>query len=192
MADLTDNLVSKPWLKFLAKFTQIKTLPLPEWKEVHLLAFFCQRFEILYQKKFALSFRGAPSKCTEIYMIKRTMAMLDTTNPEIIHNYINWIFEKKIIPQKLKIRTIGFLTTPGFGNEFQNFQEESNKIIRSTQLPESYVRIAQNLDIQISTYGELAFIKMALDQTPSRTSYKTLLDNLIQIGFKPLILNSLV
>lgn len=196
MADKVDTtqLLSKPWQKFLAKFDEIETLKNSQWKEVHLLAYFCKKYEEHYRMKFALSFRGAPSKCNEIYMIKKIMYMLDSTNMRTIRAYIDWVFNEKIIPGRLKIRTIGFLTTPGFGNEFNMYQTVQTKIVKTTELPFEYKQIATSLDLEVSTYGDLAFVKMALDAAPeseSRAPYKILFTNLMAIGFEPSVLNNL-
>jgi hypothetical protein len=192
--DKVTELLSKPWQKFLAKFKEIDNLPIAEWKEPHVLGYFCQRFETYYEQKFALSFRGAPSKCNEIYMIKKTMAMLNTTDMSVIRSYIDWIFDQKIIPGKIKIRSIGFLTTPGFGNEFNQYRAKKEKIIKSTELPARYRKVADDLDLPVATYGDLAFIKMALEQSPdsdARAPYKILFHDLIALGFEPTILNTL-
>jgi hypothetical protein len=192
--DKVTELLSKPWQKFLAKFKEIDNLPITEWKEPHVLGYFCHRFETHYEQKFALSFRGAPSKCNEIYMIKKTMAMLNTTDMSVIRSYIDWVFDQKIIPGKIKIRSIGFLTTPGFGNEFNQYRAKKEKIIKSTELPARYRKIADDLDLPVATYGDLAFIKMALEQSPdsdARAPYKILFHNLITLGFEPTILNTL-
>ncbi len=192
--DKITELLSKPWQKFLAKFKEIEDLPITEWKEPHVLGYFCKRYEMYYGQKFALSFRGAPSKCNEIYMIKKTMAMLNTTDMLIIHDYIDWIFDQKIIPGKIKIRSIGFLTTPGFGNEFNQYRIKKEKIIKSTELPAKYRKIADDLDLSVITYGDLAFIKMALEQSSdndTRAPYKILFRDLIALGFEPTILNTL-
>lgn len=188
------ELLSKPWQKFLTKFNDIDNLSIKEWKEVHILGFFCRRYEKCFQQKFALSFRGAPSKCNEIYMIKKTMAMLNSTDPMVIHDYIDWIFDFKIIPNKIKIRSIGFLTTPGFGNEFNQYKIKKEKIGKFTELPTKYQKVADVLDLPVSTYGDLAFIKMALDQSSdneSRIPYKVLFRDLIALGFEPTVLNDL-
>lgn len=192
--DKVTELLSKPWQKFLAKFDEIDSLPISKWKEAHLLGYFCQRYQKYYEQKFALSFRGAPSKCNEIYMIKKTMAMLDTTDPEIVHNYIDWIFDCKIIPGQIKIRSIGFLTTPGFGNEFNQYRKKKQRIVKSTELPVKYQSIINDLDLQANTYGDLAFIKMALDQSPNSVAmapYKLLFNKLVALDFEPEILNTL-
>lgn len=195
----TVQLLSKPWQKFLAKFKDIEALPTSEWKEVHLLGYFCQRYERCYQQKFALSFRGAPSKCNEIYMIKKTMVMLNTLSSDVVKLYIDWVFDGKIIPGKIKIRSIGFLTTPGFGNEFNQYRAKKEKIVKSTELPIKYQEIIDGLGLPVYTYGDLAFVLMALDQSSTDQiteshhlmSYKNLFKYLIAVGFEPATLNNL-
>lgn len=189
-----NELLSKPWQKFLAKFKDIETLAVSEWKEAQLLGYFCKRYETCFDQKFALSFRGAPSKCNEIYMIKKTMAMLNSTDATVIHDYVDWIFDCKIIPGKIKIRSIGFLTTPGFGNEFNTYRTKKARVSKSTQLPIKYQQCADELNLPVATYGDLAFIKMAIDQSPdseSRAPYKILFKDLIALGFEPETLNNL-
>lgn len=188
------EILSKPWQKFLAKFDEIDTLPVNRWKEANLLGYFCRRYQKCYEQKFALSFRGAPSKCNEIYMIKKTMAMLDTFDSEVVHDYIDWVFDYKIIPSQIKIRSIGFLTTPGFGNEFNQYRKKKQKIAKSTELPSKYRTIITDLDLQANTYGDLAFIKMALDKSPNSIAmepYKTLFIKLVDMDFEPEVLNTL-
>ena len=122
------------------------------------------------------------------------MAMLNTTDMSVIRSYIDWIFDQKIIPGKIKIRSIGFLTTPGFGNEFNQYRAKKEKIIKSTELPARYRKVADDLDLPVATYGDLAFIKMALEQSPdsdARAPYKILFHDLIALGFEPTILNTL-
>lgn len=192
--DKVAELLSKPWQKFLAKFDEINTLTIDKWKEPHLLGYFCQRYQKCYEQKFALSFRGAPSKCNEIYMMKKTMAMLDTTNIETVRDYIDWVFDVKIIPNQIKIRSIGFLTTPGFGNEFNQYRKKKQKIVKSTELPTKYQSIINDLDLQANTYGDLAFIKMALDQSPNSVAmepYKLLFTKLVALDFETEVLNTL-
>lgn len=194
MAEQVTELLSKPWQKFLAKFEEINNLPVEQWKEAHLLGYFCKRYETLYEQKYALSFKGAPSRCTEIYMIKRTMAMLDTTDPEVVKHYIDWIFDQKIIPNKMRIRTIGFLTTPGFGNVYNQYRSKKEKITKSTELPQQYKAIVDELNVDASTYGDLAFIRMALEKSSNTSSmepYLVLFNRLKELNFKPETLDSL-
>lgn len=189
------SLLSKPWQKFLLKFKEIEQLEISSWKEPHLLGYFCQKYHQTFHDTFALSFKGPPSKCTEIYLIKKTMAMLDTLDPHMVKDYIDWIFESKIIPGRLHIRTVGYLTTPGFGNEFKSSRSKKNKITKSSKLPLAWKSAIDSSEVSAETYGDLAFIKMALEASPnseSRKPYKQLFSNLIKLGLEPSLLDSLV
>lgn len=193
--DDPSKLLSKPWQKFLAKFSEINELQNSKWKEVHLLGYICKRYEEVFGCKFALTYRGAPSKCVEIHMVKKIMAMLNTTNMRIIRTYIDWVYDVKILPKKIRFRTLGFFTTPGFANEFAAFKTEKERVTKTTELPVEYRQVAEMMEIDANTYGDLAFIKMAVEQSPdseSRAPYKKLLHHLSVIGFDTTILNSLV
>lgn len=188
-------LLSKPWQKFLAKFDEIDSLPTSKWKEVHFLGCICRKYQQLFEKPFALSYKGAPSKCPEIYMIKKIMAMLGTTNPHTIRAYVEWVFETKVVLKDVRFRSLGFFTTPSFGNEFHIAREKKLKIEKSTELPTEYKQVATTLELSVNTYGDLAFIKMALDESPdgeSRAPYRLLFNNLMAIGFEPAILKGMV
>ena len=201
MADVKEDsidlsqFVSKPWQKFIAKLQEIDTLEVPNWKPHHQLGHICKRYEEQYGNKYALSFRGAPSKCPEMYLVKQIIAMLSTENPKKIKDYIDWVWDQKIIPNKMKIRSLGFFTTPSFGNEYFLYKIEKAKITKTTELPPEYKKVADTLNLPVSTYGDLAFVKMALDQSPdseARAPYRALLNNLVSIGFEPSVLNNLM
>lgn len=181
------------WKKFFKKFEEIDNpeFKTSQWNEVHILAYICKRYEQYLGRKFAVTIKGAPSKSPDIYVIKRIIASLNTTNMLTIKDYIDWVFDKKVIPKKSHFRTIGFFLTQGFVNEF--FHEKNskkNKFTRSTGLPASYIKIAEDLGIKISTYGDLAFIQMAVERKPNDTENQRyiLLANLELLGLN---LNSL-
>ena len=181
--------LSKPWQKFFLTFSEIDKLAPAYWKEKHFLAYFCFRFEQHFKQKFSFSFNGPPSKCTEIIFIKKIYSMLNTSNPIMIKSYIDWVFDKKIIPKNLKIRTQGFLITPGLGNEFNFFWQESNKITKSTELPTAALILAKEFEVSAETYGDLGFICEALKQSSAgRDNYQKFIHKLEAIGldFSPL------
>lgn len=191
----TENLLSKPWQKFLSKFSEIDVLQKSQWKEVHVLAYICKRYQDHFGHKFALTFRGAPSKCVEIYMTKKIIAMLDTSNMKTVQSYIDWVFDEKVISKKLNFRTLGFFTTPGFANEFLSNKKSKEKITKTTTLPVEYKQVAEMFELEVLTYGDLAFIQMALEAdstSESRAPYKKLFHHLTVIGFDSTVLNNLV
>ena len=180
--------LSKPWQKFFNKFREIDELSVSQWKPIHMLAHIDRRFREHYNKNFAYSCKGAPSRCTEIYLIKRICAMLSTTNMRIVKEYVDWVFDQKIIPQKKKIRTLAYFGTAVFANEFYIYRAECNKITRSTDLPEQYKRIVDEMSLPVTTNGDLAF---ALAAKGNNEEYRVLFDRLYCIGFYDNILKDL-
>lgn len=174
--------LSKPWQKFFKRFDEIDSLKVSEWKEVHILAYICKKFEERFDRKFAITIKGAPSKCSEIYLVKRIGAMLATTNKNTIKEYIDYIYEYKV--KKNPFRTIGFFIVSGFANEFLQYKAKKTKEFdRSTEVPEVYKTIAQELGLTIKTYGDLAFIQMSLDRSEDKESnYYILMGNLELMG----------
>jgi hypothetical protein len=181
------NLLSKPWQKFFRKFAEIETLPNSEWKPVHQLAHFSLRYNKHFGKRFSFSVKGAPSKCTEIYMFKRLSGMLGTSNQKTLREYIDWVFDQKVIPTNRKIRSIGYFANTNFCNEFNIYLSEKSKIYRHTELPDEYKKVAESLDVPANTFGDLAFAKCAIDANGDCTSmvpYKSLFNELYKIGFE--------
>jgi len=179
--------LSKPWQRFFNRFEEIESLKVSQWKPIHLLGYFDKRYREHYNKNFAYSCKKAPMKCTEIVLIKKMCAMLATTNMRTVKDYIDWVFDCKIIPQKMKIRTLAFFGTPGLGNEFYEYKSEHDKIKRTTDLPKKFKDIGNKLGFPINTFGDLAFAKMALDKYDNdeiRAPYKALFDQLYSVGFE--------
>jgi len=178
-------LPSKWWKSFFKKFAEIEDLPNSEWKPVHQLSHFCNRYYDHYGKRYSFSLRGAPRKCSEVFMIKKISACLGTSNQITIREYVDWVFDNKIVPTLKKIRSVGFLTNPQFCNEFQLYRVEKNKITRATELPINYQTVVDELGLPVRTYGDLAFAKQAIDQNPAgRESYQLMFKNLYSIGFE--------
>jgi hypothetical protein len=176
--------LSKHWKNFFNKFNDIETLKISQWKPVHLLAYFDKRYREHYNKNFAYTFRGAPSKCTEMVLIKKMCAMLATTNMRIVKEYIDWVFDNKIIPKNMKIRSLAFFGAHGLGNEFFMQKAEKEKIERNTLLPEDYKTIAEQVGIPADTFGDLAFIKMAQKSNTNSAIYDEFFSKLYSVGFE--------
>jgi hypothetical protein len=174
--------LSKPWKKFFDKFNEINSIKVSEWKDVHILAYICDKYNKKFNRKFSVTIKGAPSKSPDMYMIKRIGAMLNTTNKRVVKEYIDWAFENKL--KKTPFRKVGFFLTQGFGNEFIEYRnKKKNEWDRSSEVPEVFKTIARELGITINTYGDLAFIKMAVDRNNDPTSnHYVLLGNLELIG----------
>src|SRR6266404_6885184 len=181
--------LTKPWVKFFNRFKEIDDPIFKNkihlWKDVHILAYICKRFKELYGKEFSITQKGAPSKCVDLFFIRKMIATLNTQDMVVVKEYVDWMYNKKIIPENKKIRTFAYFMTAGFCNEF-HFERSENEIIkRSSDLPENYKDIAKSLNISVSTYGDLAFIKMAADRTNDLNNPNVqYLKNLENVGFK--------
>lgn len=183
--EFMDLLPSKWWKNFFKKFAQVHDLPTSEWKSIHQLSHFCNRYYNHYGQKYSFSLNGPPGKCPEVYMINKVSACLGTSNQKTIRDFTDWVFDKKIIPSEKKIRSIGFMTDPRFCNEFLLYRTEQSKIIRTTKLPNDYQMVVSGLNIPVSTYGDLAFAKQAIDQNPvGREVYQIMFNKLYAIGFE--------
>ena len=174
--------LSKPWKNFFGKFEEIDSMKVSDWKDVHVLAYICRKYENRFHRRFSVAIKGAPSKSPDMYMTKRIAPMLGTTSKKIVKEYIDWVFEFKL--KKQPFRKIGFFLTQGFGNEFITYRnKQKTQWDRSTEVPASYKSIAKELGITINTYGDLAFIQMSLNNNTDTTSpYYVLIGNLELLG----------
>ena len=191
-----ENSLNKPWINFFNKFKEIDdpifSKKIALWKNVHILAYICKRFELLYGKKFSITIKNAPTKCPEMFFVSKMIRTLGTSNMVTVKKYVDWIYDTKIIPENKKIRTLAYFMTPGFCNEF-HFEQAQNEIIkRSSTLPQNYKEIADSLNISMSTYGDLAFIKMAADRADDLNNPNVqLIKNIQALGFELSILEKL-
>src|SRR4030067_2910326 len=157
--DFLNLLPSKRWVNFFKKFDEIEMVPISKWKPVHHLSYLTKRYEEIYGKRFSFTLDRAPGKCTEIYLVKKLMAVLGTSNQRIIKEYVDWVYDKKVIPQSLKFRSIGFFANPKFCNEFHLETIEKSKIGRGTSLPIEYQLVVDRFGFEMNTFGDLAFAK---------------------------------
>lgn len=156
----TNDPISIPYQKFFAKFKDINTLDIKNWDLTHILAYFCKRYKEYYNFDFTFSFKGTPSKCREIYEIKKLSHMI-SSNSIILKSYIDWIFIEKIIQRKKKVTSLAYITYPDIVNEYKfKFLFTKKGISRSDTLPENISSICNKYGVNdITTYGHLAFLK---------------------------------
>lgn len=153
--------------KFFSKFSEINTLNVEDWKVVHILAYFCNKYECIYNVNYKFKFNSpSPNKCFEVFQIKKLTSML-TANPKILKEYIDWVFLNKVVKAKRRLTSISFMTVEGIVNEYKiNVLLCGNKnlnIDRSTPLPDKYKIVFKDANLDISNYGELAFISQMPD-----------------------------
>lgn len=189
-----DGTISKVWQKFFDKLGSVDSVPVCEWDTTHLLGYICKRFKLYYGVVFSFPLRGAPTKCSELFFVKQMSVTLGTTNPVIIKEYIDWVFDNKIIKRNSKISSVAYFSSASMCNEFKVERAQKHKITRSTPLPEEFVGIADTLGVSAATYGDVAFIQMAIDQNPeaeSRRPYREFLRHIKSFGFDESVLEGL-
>lgn len=158
------------YVKFFKQFNEIDTTPVEQWKVVHLLGYFCKQFENTYNTDYQFKYNSpSPSKCFEVFQIKK-LGQLLSTKPNILKEYIDWVFADKAGKEKIRFRSISFLTREEVVKEYKLMHLLSSKIDRSTVLPSEMV-VFFNDDNGgerglVSTYGDLAFLQQAYEGTP--------------------------
>jgi hypothetical protein len=159
--ELTDYPNDK-YRQFFEKFAEIETLEVAQWKPVHLIGYFCKKYEEQYQVKYQFKFNSpSPPKCFEVFQIKR-LAMLLSSNPTILKEYIDWIYQTKVVQAKRRLTSISFMTNEGTVQDYKmNILLAGKKnlnVDRSTPLPDKYRVPFQEIGVAVASYGDLAFL----------------------------------
>lgn len=191
-----DGTPNSSWLAFIKRMDLFQSLPIDQWTQDQVLGYLLSLYEKQYGFKWSLSYSGAPTKCSEIYCLQRTYNNLGTASHAMVKQYIDWVFETKIAPQKLSVKSLGFFFTKKICEEFKLNASKITKITKSKELPVNYIDKAGEFGLTLNTYGDLAFAKMALDQVSDDipeeyVPYKNLFDWLTRTGFKQELLERL-
>jgi retron-type reverse transcriptase len=154
--------------KFFKKFEEISILNPSSWNVTHLLGYFCKKYKEQYQTEYKFKFNSpTPSKCFEVFQIKK-LAMNLTSDPTLLKEYIDWVYDNKVVKAKRKLTSISFMTNEGIVNEYKINVLLSNDdkpgIDRTTPLPNKYKIVFETIGFPINTYGELAFIYQMDDE----------------------------
>lgn len=166
--ELTDA-PNENYRKFFEKFKEINSLDPTKWKPVNLIGYFCKKYYDTYNVKYKFKFNNpAPSKCFEVFQIKKLASML-SSDPVILKNYIDWVYLTKVVRAKRRLTSISFMTVEGIVNEYKfnvllNSKKSNGSIDRSTPLPDNIKDIFHISGYTISTYGELAFLNNMTDK----------------------------
>ena len=188
MTDIND-LIDYPnnnYKKFFAKFEEINTLPIESWNSNHILAYFCKKYKEQYLINYKFKFNSpAPSKSFEVFQVKR-LAMLLSSKPNILKDYIDWVFANKVVKAKRRLTSISFLTIEDTLSFYKvNILLSTNSIQRTTPLPDSYKNIFTAFNVQ--TYGDLAFLaQMQTDDV------NILFNKIKELGFDSSILSKIL
>jgi hypothetical protein len=187
------NIPNEKWGKFFAKFTEIDTLEVGQWKVVHLLGYFVRKYKETYGVDYPWKFNNQnPNKSFEAWQINTLAAKL-SANPQILKDYIDWAYQELVPKAKRRLTSISFMTKDEIINPYKmNILLGSKKnlnVDRSTRLPESYIRILESNDCRVEYYGDLAFLSQ-MDPIPQKilNAFK----ELQAIGFDPEILKRII
>ena len=190
--ELTD-LPNDKYVKFFEKFGEIETVNVDDWKPVHLLGYFCKKYYDTYSVNYKFKFNSpSPVKCFEVFQIKRLSNML-TSQPKLLKNYIDWVYENKVVKAKRRLTSISFLTNEGLMYEYRDSVlmagQKGETLDRSKALPDNYKSIFIKAGVNLNTYGELAFLSQMSDQSPMIVAA---FDELQSLGFNKDILGKIV
>jgi hypothetical protein len=189
-----DGLPNAYWRRFKERLAVYDETPIDQWKDEHVLGHILKRYRDYTGIAFSLSHSGAPTKCQEIYCVRRMRLSLGTEDGAVLKQYVDWVFDNVITPKNIDISSIAFFFTGSFVFKFKAELRKRSKITRSSELPPQYQAIARELSANVTTYGELAFAKLAVDADPSNqayTKYINLFDKLKEAGFDDHVLANL-
>jgi len=163
--DKFENVPNDNYKKFFAKFKEIETLPIKEWKPTHLIGYFCKKYFEYYKIPYQFKFNTpTTSKCFEVFQMKRLGSTL-TTDPELLKVYIDYIFLTKVKNSKRKLTSISFLTTETDVVDYKMnilLADQKPVIDRNTILPDKYKLIfKEEAGLDLSTYADLAFLSQS-------------------------------
>jgi hypothetical protein len=189
-----DGSPNSAWTKFKAKLSAYNCDDISEWKEYHFLGHILKRYKDYMGIEFTLSYSGPPTKCSELFCVKRTVSFLGVDDNQTVKDYIDFVFDQYIIPKKVSLTSIAYFFTTNFIFEFKKKFRKESKITRSTELPPDFKKIVGSLNVDVSTYGDLAFAKIAVENDPSNHElniYTKMFDELKIIGFDDGVLGRL-
>jgi len=153
---------NEKWEKFFAKFSEIETLEVSQWKTAHLLAYFVKKYKETYNVDYPWKFNNEnPNKCFEVWQMNVMSAKL-SANPQILKDYIDWGYQNLIPKMKTRFRSISAFTKDeiliGYKMNVLLAGKKNLNISRSTPLPANYTRILEDHGYHVSSYGDLAFL----------------------------------
>lgn len=186
---------NEKYKKLFDSFKDIETLEVSKWKPNHLLGYFCKKYQDQYNCKYNFKFNNpSPAKSYEIYQIKKLGYML-SSDPAILKEYIDWVYQVKVQQAKRKLTSIAFMTVESLVGEFKTkyvlnaTNNVNNNINRSTELPEKYAMLFKNAGMPVKTYGDLSFI----NQMPEKSQeIKNAFENLRVNGFDLSLLKKVI
>lgn len=188
------SIPNEKWRKFFDKLKEIETLEVSQWKVAHVLGYFVKKYKEAYGVDYCWKFNNQnPNKSFEVWQINTLAAKL-SANPQILKDYIDWVYQNLVPQAKRRLTSISFMTKDEVVNPYKiNVLlggKKNPNIDRSTSLPANYQEILNAINgINIKTYGELAFISQ---MDPISNELLTAMEQIKQMGFDMSILKRIV
>jgi hypothetical protein len=189
-----DGSPNASWRKFKIRLDNYTDTPEDEWDEYYFLGHILKRYKDYMGTEFPLSYKSAPSKSQELYCVKRMIATLSVQDKQTIKNYIDFVYDTYILPKKVAVTSLAYFFTVNFIFDFKSKYRKDTKITRNTQLPPNCKEVINNLSLDVCTYGDLAFAKLALDNDPKNDAlevYSKMFEELKNTGFDTGVLERL-
>ena len=190
--ELTD-LPNDKYRQFFDKFKEIETLDVNDWKVVHILGYFCKKYQETYDAPYKFKFNSpSPSKCFEVFQVKKLASLL-TAQPKLLKEYIDWVYDTKVVKAKRKLTSISFMVQEDTVNYYKiNYLFAGKKnlnVNRSSPLSDDLKKIFENCGVNIGTYGDLAFLSQMSDKP---NALQVAFSNLEASGFEMELLQRIV
>ena len=163
------------WKLFEMRIKKFSDRPVSKWEMYDFMGYVLTLLE--GRGGYILSYLGRPGACQEIYLLGRAKTLLGSPSNERFKDYIDWLIKEKLRSRK-SWGSFVFLSQKSC-QEFRKTHKDT--IGRTTPLPTGFIEIAENSGISIKTYGDLAFARMELDDTPS-PNYLEMFENLRDAG----------
>jgi len=174
---------SVKWTKFFETFKEIETLSADKWKPVHLIAYFCKKYKAAYDVNYQFKFNSvSPVKSFEVFQVKK-LSMLLSSDPVILQQYIDWVYEIKVVKGKRRLTSISFMTHDELVNDYKfNVllgKKKQLQIDRSSPLPADIREIFKDVDY-VKTYGDLVFVFRAIEGNSDNSQVSPVLMSAIE------------
>jgi hypothetical protein len=189
-----DGTPNKAWTTFKERLDSYADIPLAKWTAEEALGHILKRYRDHMGVELSLSHSGPPTSCSEIYCVKRMILALGISEGQTVKDYIDFVFDKYIMPNKVTFSSIAYFFTTNFIFEFKKKFRKDNKITRSTEIPDRYKTVIASLSLDVKTYGDLAFAKVAISDDPNNQDlavYSQMFEELKGVGFDESVLGRL-
>lgn len=185
--------LSTKYLKLFELSKTVQDVDPKEWTLTCSLAYFLYRYRKMFGVDYVLEYKEAPSRSIEYASCRRIWQMLGATSSEgyKMKAYLDWFFDNYT---NNRFKTIFTLAKPSMIAQYQ-YQKKVGGAIKTTDpLPEDIVEALKkyphdNLSY-MRTYGDLYFLKKALEAQFMRKEAAALLAFLLANNFDTSILDS--